>query len=59
MAVSNISKDSWQYENRAILFNCDEEAYQQAITLLSGMHGVHIWYTKSSRLRLVVEERGF
>ena len=56
----DVSKErDWRNKNRAVLFACDEEAYQQVIALIQSVHGVHIWYTTSSRMRLVVEERGF
>lgn len=58
MEVSDRSRD-WKVKNRAILFNSDEETYQAVIALVQSVYGVHIWYTTSSRMRLVVKEEGF
>lgn len=45
--------------NCAVLFSADEQSYQDVIALITTVYGAHIFYTKSSRLRLVVVERGF
>lgn len=60
--MADISKNSgrdYTNQNCAIVFSADEQAYQDVIALISSVGGVHIFYTKASRLRLVVEERGF
>lgn len=57
--LSDISGRHYTHQNCAIVFSADEQTYQDVIALISSVKGARIFYTKSSRLRLVVEERGF
>jgi hypothetical protein len=57
--LSDISGRHYTNLNCAICFSCDEQTYHDVIALISTIKGANIFYTKSSRLRLVVEERGF
>lgn len=57
--VSQVSPRNYKNRNCAVLFSCDEQTYQDVIALIRSVRGVHIYYTKSSDLRLVIEERGF
>lgn len=57
--ISKVSKRSYKNKNCAILFSCDEETYRSIIDWIRPIQGVHIYYTKSSTLRLIIEERPF
>lgn len=59
MDVSRNSRPGYKHHNRAILFTCDEQTYEQVINALKTVHGLHIYYSKSSKLRLVIEEKGY
>lgn len=59
MVISKTSDKNWKQENRAVLFTCDEAAYRDILAYIQSVHGAHIYYTKSSRMRMVIEERGF
>jgi hypothetical protein len=56
--VSKVTPRGHTNLNCAVLFSCDEQAYQDFVALAASVHGVHIYYTKSSTLRLILEERG-
>lgn len=57
--VSKVNGRHYSNLNCAVLFACDEQTYQDVIALISSVKGIHIYYTKTSKLRLVIEERGF
>jgi len=57
--LPDISGRHYALLNCAIVFSADEQAYQDVIALISSVKGTRIFYTKASRLRLVVNEQGF
>jgi hypothetical protein len=57
--VSKVASRQYSNKNCAVLFSCDDQTYQDIVALVQSVRGVHIYYTKKSSLRLVIEERGF